>query len=373
MLFYLTLTTECNLRCRYCYGKLCDDFGAPLGPFDIDYDLPSETTYSLHSLKRFCEKDPDLAIIFYGGEPLLRINRIREIMDTIDAKRYMIQTNGLYLNKLGNQYLDRLHTILVSIDGDEALTDYYRGRHVYRRVIDNVKRLHAQGFAGEVIARMTVMKETDINEQVWYLLFNEDYAFSSVHWQLDALFWKNDYDKDQFTQWSRGQYLPQIRTLVKKWVDYMEDQGVVLRIYPLMGVTQALLTREPSKLRCGAGWSVYNIQTDGNISPCPVMAGMKDFYVGNLWANSPMSLQVIHPSAPCTRCAIRDLCGGRCLYANITKLWGDEGFSLVCERVRDLVTTLKAHLPRIKQIMSDGRIQVVDFDYTKYNSCEIIP
>ncbi len=46
-----------------------------------------------------------------------------------------------------------------------------------------------------------------------------------------------------------------------------------MRLYPLMSVTRSLLLNEPTLLRCGAGCAEYNIQTDGKISPCPVMSG----------------------------------------------------------------------------------------------------
>ena len=51
----------------------------------------------------------------------------------------MIQTNGLLLDKLEPEYVNRFHTILVSIDGEEALTDYYRGKGTFRKVVDNLK------------------------------------------------------------------------------------------------------------------------------------------------------------------------------------------------------------------------------------------
>lgn len=47
---------------------------------------------------------------------------------------------------------------------------------------------------------------------------------------------------------------------------------------------------EATKLCCGAGWAEFNIQTDGNITPCPVMAGMKNFYLGNIWETNPRDL-----------------------------------------------------------------------------------
>ena len=101
-------------------------------------------------LDRFCRKDPDCVLTFYGGEPLLCADKIKQIMDTVKPKHFMIQTNGLLLDKLEPKYLNRFHTILVSIDGEEALTDYYRGKGTFRKVMDNLKQLKRNGFTGRI-------------------------------------------------------------------------------------------------------------------------------------------------------------------------------------------------------------------------------
>ena len=77
---------------------------------------------------------------------MLGIDKIREIMDNVAPKHFMIQTNGLLLDKLEPKYVNRFHTILVSIDGEEALTDYYRGKGTFRKVIDNLKLIKQNGF-----------------------------------------------------------------------------------------------------------------------------------------------------------------------------------------------------------------------------------
>ena len=51
---------------------------------------------------------------------------------------------------------------MVSIDGNESLTNHYRGKNNYRKIIDNLKLIKRNNFQGEVIARMTVMEKTDI-------------------------------------------------------------------------------------------------------------------------------------------------------------------------------------------------------------------
>ena len=156
--------------------------------FGVDYSLPSKISYDVGLLDRFCRRDPECVLTFYGGEPLLCIDEIKQIMNCVKAKHFMIQTNGLLLNRLEPEYVNRFHTILVSVDGDEALTDFYRGKGTFRRAIDNLKLIKLNGFNGELIARMTVMEQTDIYEQVTWLLKNDAFSFSSVHWQLNAGF-----------------------------------------------------------------------------------------------------------------------------------------------------------------------------------------
>ena len=373
MHYYVTLTTKCNLKCVYCYGKAVEDIDSDFGGYEVDYSIPSEIAYGIDDLKRFLSRDPDATLVFYGGEPLLRIDKMKIIMDEVQAKRYILQTYGILLDRLEPKYANRLHTILVSIDGNEETTDRNRGKGTYRKVVENVKLLRRRGFKGEVIARMTINENVDVERQVKWLLFNKDCPFTSIHWQLDALFGKKDFERRNFKEWSEKVYNPQIRRLVGFWISHMERYGEVLRLYPFVGVMKSILTGESTKLRCGAGWTFFNIQTDGKLTPCPVMAGMKDFYLGDIFSTDPQKIRKVYVSSPCTECDLYSLCGGRCLYANVTKLWGERGFKLVCKTVENLIYTLKEAAPKVRKLIAEGKVSYSDFNYPKYNSCEIIP
>ncbi|MEM2094651.1 MAG: 4Fe-4S cluster-binding domain-containing protein, partial [Candidatus Bathyarchaeia archaeon] len=85
---------NCNLQCRYCYGKCVQDFGQPF-PFDVEDNLPVNPAYKVEELARFLARDPDPTIIFYGGEPTLATDKMEEVMDAVSAKAYILQTNGI--------------------------------------------------------------------------------------------------------------------------------------------------------------------------------------------------------------------------------------------------------------------------------------
>jgi putative peptide-modifying radical SAM enzyme len=368
------LTTECNLQCRYCFGEALEDFDSSFNGLDVDYSLPKKISYDVDMLNNFCRRDSDCTLIFYGGEPLLCICEIKQIMDCVSAKHFIIQTNGLLLDKLEPAYINRFHTIIVSIDGDENLTDYYRGKDVYRKIINNLKLIRSRGFEGEIIARMTVMEQTDIYHQVLWLLGNKEFSFSSIHWQLNAGFWSHDYPKRNFKEWIEENYNPGIRKLAQYWVKTMSGKGVVLKLYPFLGITQSLLKDEKnSLLRCGAGWINYAIQTDGTIIPCPTMWGIRNYYLGHISTANPLKLEKVFVGEPCTKCSISRICGGRCLYANITKRWSPQAYSHVCNTVKNLINTIGEQLPKIKTFIENGKISLKDFEFMKYNGCEIIP
>ncbi len=369
MFFHVIMTTECNGQCYYCYQKSLEDMEEE-HDFDIDYDVPCTISYDLVKLKAFLAKDPDPTVTFYGGEPLMQIDKIKEIMDMIEA-RFMIQTNGLLLHELPKEYVNRLHTILVSIDGNRDTTDKYRGEGDYDKVMENLKLIRKNGFKGEIITRMTI-EEQDIFGNVVHLLENSDFPFESVHWQMDANFWEHDYEKRNFSEWSESSYNPGIRKLIEYWIGKMQT-GRVIMLYPFVDIIYDLLHGNKTFLRCGSGYTNFTILTNGKIIPCPIMVGMKDFYLGDL-SSDPKNLQMDYQwKEPCGSCDIFEKCGGRCLYSNYLKPWKKKGMKEVCDTVRFLITELERRLPEINELINNGTITINDFDHIKYNGAEIIP
>jgi uncharacterized protein len=57
----------------------------------------------------------------------------------------------------------------------------------------------------------------------------------------------------------------------------------------------------------------------------------------------------------------------------VTKRWSDEAYGKVCRTVAELVEAVNAEVPRIQRLLKNEKLNLKDFDFMKYNGCEIIP
>lgn len=356
MHYHLLITEECNLRCTYCGGFA---------------KVQKDISYDLKVLRDFMAKDPEASICFYGGEPTLRPKVIESIMDKVPAKRWSLQSNGTHLEDIRPEYIQRFHTILVSIDGGKERTDSYRGKGTYDQVIASVGHIRWQGYQGDTIARMVISERSNVYEDVLHIIRDAP-MFSNVHWQLDV-FWSGHEWKD-LKGWFDRTYNPGITKLVGWWVGRME-KGEVRGIVPFKAITGLILRGEKAKLWCGAGRDCFAITPRGDITACPIDPCNDFLMVGNIATTTPDKLRnFASVGDPCPSCDIFDICGGRCLYVNKVRLWGEDAFKTVCGSVRHLVGELRKALPRIKELISEGKIPAEAFDYPDgNNNCEIIP
>jgi len=357
MLLIVYTTGQCNLRCRYCGGS----FPPNVVPWRIEYPVKL--------LVDFVSRVDNPIICFYGGEPLLNPRFIEKVMDEIEDAKYVIQTNGLLVDALRREYWARFDTVLLSIDGREEVTDYYRGRGVYRAVLRATHKLREYGFKGDLVARMVVSEKSDVFKEVYHLYSLK--VFDHIHWQLDVVWsdrWK-DFDK-----WVRESYKPGLEKLVNWWINMVKG-GTVPGIAPFQALTYSMLTGKnlPSP-PCESGVNSFTILPDGRIIACPIAVYEKWAEVGQLGVDSPKTVKRVEIEEPCISCPYFKLCGGRCLYAYKERLWGEEGFRKICNLTIYLINLLKQRLNEVREALNNGLIELEDLNYPKYNnSVEIIP
>ncbi len=328
MQYHLVLTERCNKQCTYCGGTRHVD------------GLPLAHTYDIDDLVAFMRTDPKPVIGFYGGEPLLAMDFMYEVMDKVPAKAFTLQTNATMLDRIDDSYLNRLHSILASIDGGRTVTDCCRGDGTYDLVIKNLIDVRDRGYSGDIIARMAFSKNGDIYGDVSHLLDLERPHFDHVHWQLDV-FWSELDTWNDLEGWLR-RYEDGITRLVNDFGGSLRE-GRVLGIVPFIPVFRTLLTGETTPhIRCGSGVTSFSVMTDGRIDVCPIAPELPYSNVGDIRTSSPEALINILPVGnPCTTCDVLGICGGRCLFSNKTMFWGVDWFTKICDTTRRMLTELE--------------------------------
>lgn len=150
----IEVTDGCNLKCKYCgYGEFYSNHDERRGVnqtfenvkvvIDYLYDL-WKSDYNISANNVF-------TIGFYGGEPLLNMKLIKEVIqyvNNLDTNGiqfiYSMTTNGMLLDRYMEIIANEKFWLLISLDGDEYGSSYrvdHQGQSSFPKVIENIKKL----------------------------------------------------------------------------------------------------------------------------------------------------------------------------------------------------------------------------------------
>lgn len=145
------VTDICNLKCKYCgYGEFYDDYDAREGKLlDVDKaKLLLDYLAGIWSSSCNSSFDKMVYISFYGGEPLVNMSFIKEIVGYVNelnvANRkfvFSMTTNALLLDRYIDYLIEHNFNLLISLDGDESNNSYrmdHDGRNSYDRIVRNI-------------------------------------------------------------------------------------------------------------------------------------------------------------------------------------------------------------------------------------------
>ena len=148
------VTEGCNLQCTYCaYGDFYVNRGERKGK-TLDFALAK--TLLSHFIPLWKEAvinktTKQIAIGFYGGEPLLNYELIAQIVEYCESLgfekdffRFSMTTNGILIKKYRDFLIDKNIHITVSLDGNKENNSYRvlkTGDNSFDKIIDGVNSL----------------------------------------------------------------------------------------------------------------------------------------------------------------------------------------------------------------------------------------
>jgi len=127
----LELTERCNLRCKYCvYSETNSDYRT-FGENDMSIETAKK---SIDFLMTHSPNDKKVYIGFYGGEPLLRFQVIKEIINYVEEVysnrevMYSMTSNMTLMTEEMAEFLTKVKnfSIVVSMDGPEEVYNMQR-------------------------------------------------------------------------------------------------------------------------------------------------------------------------------------------------------------------------------------------------------
>ncbi|WP_288733134.1 radical SAM peptide maturase [uncultured Parabacteroides sp.] len=184
----IEMTQCCNLRCVYCaYGELYNkdelrkDANLSFSDFRIFFDYLYTSYFNDTNNNSTMKK---INICFYGGEPLLRFDQIKDIVDYVSVRNksnlhftFSITTNGILLTNRVVEFLYKNDfTILISIDGDKYNNAYRlfpSGKESFDLLINNIdfiSKMYPAYFVKKIFFSAVLHKRNSVNDINQFLM-----------------------------------------------------------------------------------------------------------------------------------------------------------------------------------------------------------
>lgn len=328
--FYLIYSYLCNFKCPYCFEQ------------NIDQNIDPNNIMNFEKLEKAFEAIKFIIhkynlenneINFYGGEPLLIINKdfIRKTL--LFSKQNNIKvsfiTNGstinLYLDLI-KEFKDIINTFSITIDGPQEIHDsrriYKNGEGSYNDLVNSINLLKSENI------NVSIRVNMDLNNNFSYVeffkgLYNDLNDFSipvnlfRVEDNRCSLGLENTLQLSDFVsilyECEKEGLLDSynINSCVKQYNQIKSILKSEDMIYPLFNY-------------CHSG-QLFTIDPSGNIYACPQSVGDHDFVVGKYYPtieiNDNFQKKLLNRNIlevnNCKDCSIAPLCGTGCPYKEI--------------------------------------------------------
>ena len=325
----LHISHDCNMACKYCFaGK---------GNFGIDkgekYMSEETGIKAIEFLLKNSAGRKNLEVDFFGGEPLLNFETVKNIVaKTRESEkeknknvRFTLTTNGTLLDDEKIAYInENISNIVLSLDGLQTTNDNMRTygdgeSGVYADIVPLYKKLIESRGNKDYYVRGTFTRN------------NLNFAKDAIH--IAELGFKNVSIEPVVAEEEDGYSIRK------------QDLPIVFREYELLA--REIIRkkrRDDDSLNffhfnidldggpcvykrvkgCGAGCEYVAVTPDGDIYPCHQFVGNSEYKLGNVLSediNKKLMSQFyqnnIMSNEYCKDCWVKYFCGGGCVANNV--------------------------------------------------------
>ncbi len=316
----LHVAHDCNLRCRYCFAET-GSYEGPRGLMSLEVGKNAIDYLIAASGHR-----KNLEVDFFGGEPLLNFDVVKDIVRYARARekecgknfRFTITTNGLLLDDAKKEFINKeMVNIVLSIDGRKEVNDAMRCRidgsgsydTIVNRFIDMAQSRNQDNY---YVRGTFTRKNLDFKEDVLHLA---DLGFKQISVEPVVAAPETDYMiKEEDLPFLYEQYEGLAAEYVKR-----KAEGRGFNFFHFM----VDLTGGPCILKrlsgCGAGHEYVAVAPNGDIYPCHQFVGDDSKKMGNVAQpgldeaiSQTFRQSNVYTKPACQQCFAKFYCSGGC-------------------------------------------------------------
>lgn len=270
---FLMLGSSCNMNCRYCLQH-------PLVTRQLEGKINPEIYDFLKECAGQLPEKQKLHIQFYGGEPLLYFETIKEVVrHTKDYCWFSVITNGKAVTEeMVNFFNEQNMPITISWDGSNVLET--RGYDVFadsekRKLLLNINRLSLSAVLSSKAYPLAILKDFQSISDEYYKIhqyqvgINIDEIFNTGDIPKELL--DVDYSKVEQEMLELGKFYLEKRINGSR--TELGDYTKLCYVDRLFGMLkQFYIDGEGQTAKqycsCGNGYDVINLDLEGQLYPC---------------------------------------------------------------------------------------------------------
>lgn len=313
----ISVTEDCNLRCKYCYVR--------------NRNASSDTSRRMMSpeLARMAvrwvmqEYNSVSTVQFFGGEPNLNLPAMEAAVDEMKKlwdssglpgnPQFGIVTNlAILTDEILAFYRENGVQPAISLDGPreihDALRPYSSKGGSHQTIRENIHRLNDAGIhftIGATFTRVHLAQNITITDLLEYfqglnaIRADVSTVIANSYPSLDL------YGDDQVF----SSYLESLKNAVTYWCDSWSQNNPMIFEY-VARILRLLSDASEREYFCPAGHSFLAVDSTGQIYPCHMFIGDKDYKLGDIKRDEPITPFEIPLSkdSSCKDCWATSLC-----------------------------------------------------------------
>lgn len=337
----LNVNQVCNLACHYCAAGGDGTYGDPVKNISIQKTLPQLQFF----LERLSENET-FSVNLLGGEPLLYPEGVRLICEflTEETKKrnlklnLSITTNGTLFDENNLKILtDHKVSIVISMDGPEAMTDNHRpskdGKSTFAKIEKCLELIRPVRHKISYLAMHGVFGRHNLD------LLSAYKYYASV--SVDEM--EFTYDHEEPDSEINEKFIQALNE-VAAFAFQQGGLSALAKIRFFGGLFKRLDAKQLRQHYCNSGQTYFMIDSRNQVFTCPWDVGHPELKVGEGTSLSLTKLQSYQGSLieknNCQTCWAKHLCGGGCMFIHKAKTGSkhkvDPEF---CKRQRSLIFT----------------------------------